>query len=367
VTVPFIDLKAQYDAIKQEIDRAIADVISRSEFVLGATVARFEAQMAAYCGCRWGVGVGSGTDALLLAMIAAGVGPGDEVITTPFTFVATASTITCCGAAPVFVDVEPATLNIDVEKIAAAITPRTKAIVPVHLFGHPSDMAPLLELAREHELIVIEDAAQAVGSRYLGQRVGALGVAGCLSFYPSKNLGAYGDGGMVVTNDDGMADRVDVRRRQGSRKKYHAEVLGLNSRLDAIQAAVLTAKLEHLDAWNQSRHDAAARYNNLLSGLPVEIPVERPYAYHVYHQYTIQVDRRDELAAYLASRGIASMVYYPVPVHRQRLYADESHKPLPVSEAASQRVLSLPMFAELTEAQQQEVVNAMREFFDGNS
>ena len=255
------------------------------------------------CGCAHGVGVNSGTDALLLALLAAGVGPGDEVITTPFTFVATGNTINRCGATPVFVDIEEDTFNMDVAQVEGAITGRTKAVIPVHLYGHPADMKVLMEIAGKHRLAVIEDAAQAIGARYEGRMVGSFGLFGCLSFFPTKNLGAYGDGGMAVTNDAEMATKVDVLRRQGSKVKYSADVLGVNSRLDAIQAAILSVKLGYLDQWNQRRHEHAARYNRLLGDLPVELPVERPYAYHVYHQYTIQTDRRDELASFLKIPG----------------------------------------------------------------
>ena len=408
--IPILDLKAQYESIKDEINTAIAGVLESTQFILGPAVRDLEQRVAAYCGCKYGVGVASGTDALRLTLTALGIGPGDEVITTPFTFIATANTISHCGARPVFVDIDPRTYNIDPAAIEAAITERTKAIVVVHLYGQPADMDPIMELAEAHGLYVIEDAAQAIGARYpstgpwssgprtegsgrrKGRQVGSMGHAGCLSFYPTKNLGAYGDGGMVVTNDAALAEKVDVLRRQGSKKKYHAEVLGFNSRLDSLQAAILGVKLKYLDGWNEARRRVAQRYNELLAlwntnysaglalssnystglaGLPVSTPYELPDTYHVYHQYTIRAPQRDALAAYLKERGIGTMIYYPVPLHLQGLYASLGYREcspsttlrqssgqgsgrcLPVSEAASREVLSLPMYPELTKAQQQ--------------
>jgi len=257
--IPILDLKAQYAAIEQEIDKAIKEVLLSTQFILGPTVQDLEQRMAAYCGCRYAVGVASGTDALRLTLTALGIGPGDEVITTPFTFIATANTISHCGATPVFVDIDPRTYNIDPVAIEAAITEHTKAIVPVHLYGQPADMDPIMELAEAHGLHVIEDAAQAIGARYKGRQVGSIGHAGCLSFYPSKNLGAYGDGGMVVTKDAALAEKVDVLRRQGSKRKYCAEVLGFNSRLGSLQAAILGVKLKYLDGWNERRRQVAQR------------------------------------------------------------------------------------------------------------
>ena len=372
--IPILDLKAQYESIKDEINDAIAGVLESAQFILGPAVRELEQRLAAYCGCKYGVGVASGTDALRLTLTALGIGPGDEVITTPFTFIATANTISHCGAKPVFVDIDPQTYNIDPTAIEAAITERTRALLLAHLYGQPADMDPIMELAEAHGLYVIEDVAQAIGARYLSQttgeagnwrRVGSIGHAGCLSFYPTKNLGAYGDGGMVVTNDAALAEKVDILRRQGSKKKYRAEVLGFNSRLDSLQAAILGVKLKYLDGWNEARRRVAQRYNELLDGLPVTTPYESPDAYHVYHQYTIRAPQRDALAAYLKDHGIGTMIYYPVPLHLQRLYADLGYGEgsLPVSEAASREVLSLPMYPELTEAQQQEVARAIREFY----
>ena len=365
--IPILDLKAQYTAIEQEIDAAIKEVLSSTQFILGPAVRDLEQRVAAYCECKYGVGVASGTDALRLTLAALGIGPGDEVITTPFTFIATANTISHSRATPVFVDIDLRTYNIDPATIEAAITEQTKAIVPVHLYGQSANMDPIMELAKAHRLYVIEDAAQAIGARYKGRRVGSMGHAGCLSFYPTKNLGGYGDGGMVVTNDAALAEKVDVLRQQGSKKKYHAEVLGFNSRLDSLQAAILGVKLNYLDEWNEGRRRAAQLYNDLLADLPVTTPYEAPDMYHVYHQYTIRAPRRDILAAYLKKRGIDTMIYYPVPLHLQGLYASLGYGEgsLPASEAASREVISLPMYPELTEAQQQEVPWAIREFYDG--
>ena len=365
--IPILDLKAQYESIKDEINAAIDGVLESTQFILGPAVRDLEQRVAAYCECEYGVGVASGTDALRLTLTALGIGPGDEVITTPFTFIATANTISNCGARPVFVDIDSLTCNIAPAAIEAAITERTKAIVPVHLYGQPADMDPIMELAEINGLYVIEDAAQAIGARYKGRRVASIGHAGCLSFYPTKNLGAYGDGGMVVTNDAALAEKVDILRRQGGKKKYHAEVLGFNSRLDSLQAAILGVKLKYLDGWNEARRRVAQRYNELLDDMPVTTPYESPDAYHVYHQYTIRAPQRDALAAYLKECGIGTMIYYPVPLHLQGLYASLGYEVggLPVSEAASREVLSLPMYPELTGAQQQEVAQAIREFYGG--
>ena len=363
--IPVLDLKAQYQSIKDEIDAAVAGVLESTQFILGPAVRDLEQRVAAYCGCKYGVGVASGTDALRLTLTALSIGPEDEVITTPFTFIATANTISHCGARPVFVDIDPRTYNIDPAAIEAAITERTKAIVPVHLYGQPAEMDSIMELAEAHGLYVIEDAAQAIGAHYNGRRVGSIGHAGCLSFYPTKNLGAYGDGGMVVTNDAALAEKIDILRRQGSKKKYHAEVLGFNSRLDTLQAAILGVKLKYLDDWNEARRRVAQRYNEMLAGLPVTTPYESSDTYHVYHQYTIRAAQRDALAAYLKERGISTMIYYPLPLHLQRLYASLGYGEgsLPVSEAASREVLSLPMYPELMEEQQVAVAEAIRGFY----
>jgi dTDP-4-amino-4,6-dideoxygalactose transaminase len=363
--IPILDLKAQYESIKDEINAAMTEVLESTKFILGPAMQDLEQRVAAYCGCEYGVGVASGTDALRLTLAALGIGTGDEVITTPFTFIATANTISRSGARPVFVDIDHRTYNIDPVAIEAAITERTRAIVLVHLYGQPADMDPIMELAETHGLYVIEDAAQAIGARYKGRRVGSIGHVGCLSFYPTKNLGAYGDGGMVVSNDVALAEKVDILRRQGGEKKYHAEVLGFNSRLDSLQAAILGVKLNYLDVWNERRRQLAQRYNELLAGLSIMTPYEPPDVYHVYHQYSIRAPQRDALSTYLKGRGIGTMIYYPVPLHLQRLYANLGYgeNSLPESERASQEVLSLPMYPELSEAQQQEVAQAIWEFY----
>lgn len=362
--IPPIDLKAQYVSIKEEIDEAIRQILLNTEFILGPAVQELEARISTYCECEYGIGVASGTDALRLTLTALGIGPDDEVITTPFTFIATASTISRCGAKPVFVDIDAQTYNIDPVSIGAAITERTKAIVCVHLFGQPADMDPIMQLANEHGLYVIEDAAQAIGARYMGQRVGSIGHAGCMSFYPTKNLGAYGDGGMVVTNDAALAEKIDILRRQGGKRKYHADVLGFNSRLDSLQAAVLGVKLKHLDGWNKIRRRVAQTYTEALSELPLTTPYEMQNAFHVYNQYTIRTRRRNALATHLKECGIGVTIYYPVPLHLQKLYSNERYgkSNLRASEAASREVLSLPVYPELGEVEQQEVISAIQGF-----
>lgn len=366
MTIPILDLKEQYVAHREEIDTAILSVVESGYFILGPNVQALEKEVAKYVSCQYGVGVASGTDALRLALAALNIGSGDEVITTPFTFVATASTISHAGAIPVFVDIDPRTFNLKPDQVQRAITGRTKAIVPVHLFGQPAETGPIVEIARRHGLRVVEDAAQAIGAEENGQRVGSFGDVSCFSFYPTKNLGAYGDGGMVTTNDPALAEKIDVLRRQGSKRKYHNVMLGFNSRLDEIQAALLRVKLKYLEEWTAKRQDIARRYSELLSPLGVETPYERPDVRHVYHQYTIRVSRRDELRAYLQEQGIGSMIYYPVPLHRSKLYAhlDYPVGSLPVSEAAAREVLSLPMYPELTEQQIQIVAEVMACFYD---
>jgi dTDP-4-amino-4,6-dideoxygalactose transaminase len=369
MSIPILDLQAQYRAHKDEIDAAILGVVESGHYILGPNVKALEGEIAAYVGCQHAVGVASGTDALQLALVALGIGPGDEVITTPFTFIATASTISHTGATPVFVDVDPHTFNLVPALVEAAVTPRTRAVVPVHLFGQMVEMQPILEIARRHGLKVIEDAAQAIGAEENGRRAGSLGDAACFSFYPTKNLGAYGDGGMVTTNDPEIAGRLDVLRRQGSTKKYHNEVLGYNSRLDEIQAALLRVKLRYLDDWAVGRQRVAQRYGELLPGLPVRPPVERTDARHVYHQYTIRAARRDELQAHLKAQGIGTMVYYPVPLHRLPLYAGLGYREgsLPESEGAAREVLSLPIYPELTDDQIEAVAGAVAAFYGGQA
>lgn len=365
--IPILDLKTQYDQLRDEIAAAIQGVLESGAFVLGPDVKALEQEVADYCRCRHGVGVASGTDALRLSLAALEIGAGDEVITTPFTFVATANTISHSGARPVFVDIDPLTYNLDPALVAAAVTPATKAIVPVHLYGQPAEMDAIMAIAEQHGLAVIEDAAQAIGAEYQGRRAGSIGHVGCLSFYPTKNLGAYGDAGMVVTNDAALADKLDVLRRQGGKTKYFHQVLGFNSRLDTMQAAVLRVKLRYLERWQEARRAAARRYTELLaaSGAPVVTPYVRPDVRHVYHQYTIRAPQRDALAQHLQQRGVGTMIYYPLPLHLQGLYRDlgMAGGSLPHAEAAGHEVLSLPMFPELSAAQQEEIVAAIAEFY----
>jgi len=353
--IAFNELRSQYAAIREEIDAAIARVLERGWFVLGPEVEAFEAEFAAYCGARYGIGVGSGTEALHLALWACGVGPGDEVITVAHTAVPTINAISLTGARPVFVDVDPMTYTMDPAAAAAAVTPRTRALLPVHLYGHPADMAPLRELAERHGLWLIEDAAQAHGARYRGARVGTLGHLAAFSFYPTKNLGAYGDGGMVITNDATLAERVRRLRNYGQSDRYHHEVLGLNSRLDELQAAVLRVKLRHLDAWTAARRERAARYTAALRrAIP---PTEAPWAQHVYHLYVVRVPQRAAVQEALARAGIGTLIHYPVPAHLQRAYAflGVARGSLPVTERLAEEILSLPLYPELPLTQVDEV------------
>lgn len=363
--IPVLDLKAQYARLEHEIDAAVKRVMQSSEFVLGPAVAELEASIAAYCECKYAIGLASGTDALRLSFAALHIGAGDEVITTPFTFIATANTISHAGATPVFVDIDPRTFNLDPQKIRAAITRRTKAIVPVHLYGQPAAMAEITDLAHEHNLAVIEDCAQAIGARYHGRRAGSIGDIGCLSFYPTKNLGAYGDAGMIVTNSSELAEKIDVLRRQGGKTRYEADVLGFNSRLDSIQAVILQVKLKYLDEWNARRRALAENYDRLLQNLAVTTPYCAPDVEHVFHQYTIRARERDALQEDLKKNGIGSMVYYPIPIHLQKLYESLKLQPgtLPISEETSRCVLSLPMYPELTFEQQEQIADTIRQFY----
>jgi dTDP-4-amino-4,6-dideoxygalactose transaminase len=375
--VPLCDLTEQYVSLKPQIDAAIQEVLASGHYILGPNVRAFEQEIADYLGCKYAVGVNSGTDALHLALRALNIGPGDEVITTPFTFVATTEAIGMVGATPVFVDIDPYTYNIDPRRIEPAITPRTKAILPVHLYGQPCDMDAIMAIAQANSLHVVEDCAQALGAAYRQQKTGTFGAAGCLSFFPSKNLGCFGDGGMVATDDENIFHRVEMLRRHGGRVKYHHDELGLNSRLDELQAAVLRVKLSKLDLWNGARRERAYRYNRLLASTPgIELPrelqaekCEAPTGgsgsslcnKSVYQQYTILVDDRDSLAKRLQERGIGCFSYYPVPLHLQRVHKELGYGPgrFPVAERVAERCLSLPMFPELSEAQQDEVVRAI--------
>jgi len=360
--VPLLDLKAQYATIRDEVKAAVDAVMESQYFILGPQVAAFEEEIAAYTGARFAIGCASGTDAILLSLMALGVGPGDEVITTPFTFFATGGCISRLGAKPVFVDIEPETYNIDPAQIAPAITARTKAILPVHLFGQCADMDPILEAAGD--VPVIEDAAQALSAKYNGRKAGVLGTLACFSFFPSKNLGGFGDGGIVTTNDEALADSVRTLRVHGGKKKYYHDIIGLNSRLDALQAAVLRVKLPHLDSWSDGRAANAQRHNELLAGSNAVTPVARPYARHVYNQYTIRVPRRDELQAHLKAQEIGCAIYYPVPLHLQTCYAGLGYAEgdLPVAETAAREVISIPVYPELTAAMLEHVAATIRAF-----
>jgi dTDP-4-amino-4,6-dideoxygalactose transaminase len=351
IQVPYLDLKAQYRSIKPEIDAAIARVLESSQFVLGAEVATFEQEFAAYCEAKDCIALNSGTSALHLALLAASVGPGDEVITVPFTFVASVAAVIYAGARPVLIDIDPRSFTIDAATIEAAITPRTKAILPVHLYGHPCDMDPIMEVARRHGLVVIEDAAQAHGAKYKGRPVGTIGDIGCFSFYPTKNLGAYGEGGAVTTNNAEYAQKIRSLRDWGQDRKYHHAMRGYNYRMEGLQGAILRGKLRHLEKWTEERRAIAKKYDELLADCGLELPVEMPWARHVYHVYTLRTEGRDGLQKALLAEGIQTAIHYAIPVHLQPAYSDLGYGKgsLPQSETAAQQVLSLPIYPELTE------------------
>jgi len=362
--VPLLDLKRQYQTIKSEIDAAIAEVVETQYFKLGPKVAEFEAQIAEYSGTKRAVGCASGTDALLLALMAHGVGKGDEVITTPYTFFATGGSISRSGAKPVYVDIEPKTYNLDPTKIEAAITDRTKAIMPVHLYGQCADMDPINEIAKRHDLIVIEDAAQAIGAEYKGRRAGSLGDIGCFSFFPSKNLGGYGDGGMITTQSDEIADLLISLREHGQTEMYQHWTIGMNSRLDAIQAAVLMVKLRHLDAWSDGRSANADYYNGRFEGTAVGTPYRMADCRHIYNQYIIRVSNRDGLREHLKAKNIGNALYYPKPLHLQVCFKDLGYQEgdCPESERASKETLSIPIFSLLTDEEKDYVASTVLEF-----
>ena len=361
--VPLIDLPRQHEAIAPAIDRAIRDVVASGRFILGPEVAAFEQEFAAYCHAAHAVGVASGTDALRLALEALGVGPGDEVIVPSFTFVATAEVVRQVGAVPVFADVESRFLALDPADVARKLTARTRAIIPVHLYGHPADLTALRELTEPRGVWIVEDAAQAVGAEHCGTRAGSVGHVSCFSYYPTKNLGALGDGGGLTTNDAALAERLRMLRDHGSRTRYVHESHGWSSRLDEIQAAVLRVKLRHLDAWTERRRALAATLCRSLANLPLGLPEERAGDRHVYHLFTVRTPHRDALKKHLESVGIASAVHYPVPLHHQPVYRDAGTAPLPVSEQASAEVLSLPFFPEMRVDEIDAVVAAVRTFF----
>lgn len=359
--IPFVDLRAQYLSIKSEVDAAIQGVLNSCEFTLGSEVAAFEQEFAAYCQCTYGIGVNTGTSALHLALLAAGIGRGDEVITVPFTFVATLSAIDYTGATPVFVDIDPRTFTIDATQIESAITKNTKAIVPVHLYGQSADMDPILDIAKRYKLRVIEDACQAHGAEYKGRRAGSMGDLGCFSFYPGKNLGAYGEGGMVTTHDAEYARTIRMLRDWGAEKKYQHVLRGYNFRLDGIQGAVLRVKLRYLESWTEARRQAAALYDTLFEGSAVVAPKQMAYARHVYHLYVVRTAARNHWQNALAAQGIQSGIHYPTPLHLLPAFADLGYRAgqFPHSERAANEVLSLPMFPELTDMQGREVARAV--------
>lgn len=366
MTVPFLDLKAQYEAIAGEVDAALRQVLESAAFSGGPFVERFEGQFAAFCSCKYALGVASGTDALWLALLALGVGPEDEVITVPNTFIATAEAISLCGARPVFVDVDERCHTMDPALLAKAITPRTRAVIPVHLFGQMADMDPIMEIVRAHGLSVIEDACQAHGAEYKGKRAGSIGDIGCFSFYPGKNLGAYGEAGGVVTNNAELDKKIRILRDHGQSRKYWHDVIGVNGRMDGLQGAVLEVKLRYLAAWNEARRRNAAIYNRLLEGVEgVVTPREMEYGRHVYHIYAIRVQDRQGLMDALTGRGVSCGIHYPVPVHLQDAYQflGIGKGAFPVAERCAEEFVSLPMFPELSEEQIEKVVYEIKNFF----
>ncbi|MGC2450894.1 MAG: DegT/DnrJ/EryC1/StrS family aminotransferase [Candidatus Sulfotelmatobacter sp.] len=362
VKVPYLDLKAQYRSIKPEIDAAISAVLESCQFVLGPEVAAFEQEFAAYCGAAECIALNSGTSALHLALLAGGIGPGDEVITTPFTFVASVAAVLYAGARPVLVDIDPRSFNIDPNKIEAAITTRTKALLPVHLYGQPADMDPVTQIARRRGLIVVEDAAQAHGARYKGRPVGSIGDMACFSFYPGKNLGAYGEGGAVTTSNLDYARNIRMLRDWGQDRKYHHLLRGYNYRMAGFQGAVLRVKLRHLEKWTEARRSLVRQYDELLAGCDLQTPGEMPWARHVYHVYTVRSKERDGLQVALNDNGIQTGIHYPVPVHLQPAYADLGYGPgaFPQAEAAAQQVLSLPLYPELSSQAVAQVADAVK-------
>ena len=371
--IPLLDLKAQYATIRDEVREAIDRVIDSQHFILGPEVEAFEHDVADYCGCAFAIGVSSGSDALLVSLMAADIGAGDEVITTAFSFFASAGAIARVGARPVFVDIDPRDHNIDARRIEAAVTPRTRAILPVHLFGQMADMDPIMDLAKTHGLVVIEDAAQAIGAEDRGRRAGSIGQYGCFSFFPSKNLGGFGDGGLVTTNDPALAERLRLLRGHGAKPKYHSRVIGGNFRLDALQAAVLRVKLRHLDGWTEGRRRNAARYRALLGALPatsrrrVTAPADVPMRRHIYNQFVVRTADRDGLRAHLERARIGTEIYYPMPLHRMDAFAYLGHHAgdFPESERAAADSLALPIYAELTDDMQRRVVDAIGDWQRG--
>lgn len=365
MNVPFVDLRAQHSAMQTELNEAIQGVFERADFALGKDVSRFEEEFAGFCGTKYAVGMDSGLSALELSLRAFGVGPGDEVIVPAHTFIATAAAVTFAGAKPILVDVEPATYNIAVDQLEAAVTPRTRAIIPVHLYGLPADMDPVLDTADRHDLVVIEDACQAHGADYKGRRAGSLGHAAAFSFYPTKNLGGCGDGGIVVTDDAQVVERVRAMRNCGQRQKYYHEFAPFNHRMDTLQAAILRVKLRYLEGWIEARRQNAALYTELLQEDTVTTPIETHDSTHVYHLYVVRTERRDALQAHLQEHGIGAAIHYPIPIHLQPIYAGDGFRPgqFPVTEHVCDQVLSLPMFPEMTAEQVQYVTERVIGFF----
>lgn len=363
-SVPFVDLQAQFASIEEQVMPEIIGTLQKCDFIMGKNVDKFEEEFAAYCNVKYGVGCDSGTSALELVLRAYDIGPGDEVITVANTFIATTFAIEFVGAKPVLVDMDPQTYMIDTALVEAAVTSKTKAIMPVHLYGHPVDMDPIMEIAERHNLIVIEDASQSHGALYNGQRVGSIGHSAAFSLYPGKNLGAYGDAGIIVTNDESISDKLKMLRNYGSVKKYHHELLGYNRRLDTIQASILSVKLKYLDNWSAARRQNAKRYNQLLADSGLILPVEAEGTEPVYHLYVVRTDRRDELQAHLQERGIATVIHYPIPVHVQPAHESLGYKSgdFPVTEEYAKQILSLPMFPELSDDQAAYVAKAIYEF-----
>jgi len=364
--INFVDLKRQYNPIKDEIDKAINEVISETDFILGRAVSIFEEKFSKFCGTKYCLGVSSGTDALHLALKVCDIKEGDEVITTPNSYIATAFSISWCGAKPVFIDMDPDSYNIDVSKIEDKITKKTKAILPVHLYGQSADMDPILELAEKHNLKIIEDACQAHGTEYKQKKVGSFGNIGCFSFYPGKNLGAYGDGGAITTNDPEINEKIRLLRDYGQKIKYYHILKGFNNRLDSIQAAVLNVKLKYLEKWNESRRKNARIYNKKLEG-SVITPKEMEYGRHIYHIYAIKVENREKLMNHLNSKGILTNIHYPIPIHLQKAYTEFGYKEgsFPLTERYSKETLSLPMFPELTEKEISYITEVIKEFLNG--
>jgi len=382
IKVPILDLKAQYATIREEVQAAIERVMESQYFILGPEVEALEREIADYSGCKFGIGVSSGTDALLVSLMAVGIQPGDEVITTPYSFFATAGAIVRLGARPVFVDIDLDTLNLDANRLEAAVTPRTRAILPVHLAGQTAEMDPVMAVAERHNLFVIEDACQALGADYHGRRAGSIGHLGCFSFFPSKNLGGAGDSGMVVSNDPALADRVKLLRNHGHRPKYYNQAVGGNFRMDALQGAILRAKLPHLESWTAARRRNAALYRELFlkaglasedparrAGMPVVLPAEAGWGRHIYHLFQIRARRRDELMAHMKAQGVGAEIYYPVPLHLQACFADMGYRAgdCPTAECAAAETLALPIYPELTTAQMERVVQVVRDFFQDSA